>query len=69
VSNVYVEFKRKQDEYVATQNGKPISRGDTQQEAIDRAKRNRETPEDPILVERQRLRDGKPHPDKWRRAY
>jgi hypothetical protein len=69
VSNVYVEYKKKLEEYVATQNGRSIGHGGTQEEALDQARNNRQHPEDPLLVERQRLRDGKPHPDKWRRAY
>ncbi|HXM62961.1 MAG TPA: hypothetical protein VN950_19015 [Terriglobales bacterium] len=69
MSNVYVEWKKKQEEFVATQNGLVIGRGDRQEDAIDQARKNREKPEDPMLVERQRLRDGKPHPDKWRRVY
>jgi hypothetical protein len=69
LSNVYVEYKKKQEEYVSTQNGREIGVGDTQGDALDQARRNRQHPEDPLLVERQRLRDGKPHPDKWRRAY
>ena len=69
MSNVYVEFKTKQGQFVATQNGREIGRGYTQEEAIDQAKRRRQHQEDPILVERRRLRDDKPHPDKWRRVY
>jgi hypothetical protein len=69
MSNVYIEYKRKLEEYVATQNGRTIGRGDTQAEAVDQARRNRQQEEDPSLAERQRLRDGKPHPDKWRRTY
>lgn len=69
MSNVYVEKKKKTNKYVATQNGNEIGSGDTQSEAIDEARDNRKKDEDPILVERQRLRDGKPHPDKWRRVY
>jgi hypothetical protein len=69
MSNVYVEYKPKRDEYVSTQNGREIGSGDTQGEAIDQARRHRQHDEDPLLVERQRLRDGKPHPDRWRRSY
>ena len=68
MSSVHVEFKTRQGQFVATQNGREIGRGNTQEEAIDQARRRREDQEDPILVERQRLRDGKPHPDKWRRV-
>jgi len=69
MSSVYVEFKSKDGQFVATQSGREIGRGNTQEEAIDQARRRRQHQEDPILVERQRLRDGKPHPDKWRRVY
>jgi hypothetical protein len=69
VSNVYIEWKKKQEEFVATQNGRVIGNGDTQEEAIDEARRNRQHDEDPMLAERQRIREGKPHPDKWRRVY
>ena len=56
MSNVYVEFKTKEGQFVATQSGREIGRGDTQEEAIDQARRRRQHQEDPILVERQRLR-------------
>lgn len=69
MSSVFVEYKKQREEFVATQNGREIGRGSTQEQAIDRARYNRQTPDDPILAERQRLRDGKPHPDKWRRVY
>jgi len=69
VSNVFLELKKKQEKFVATQNGRPIGRGDTQGEAVDQARRNRQNDDDPMLAERQRLRKGKPHPDKWRRVY
>ena len=69
MSNVYIEWKKKQEEFEATQNGRVIGTGDTQEEAIDQARRNRRNDEDPMLAERQRIRDGKPHPDKWRRVY
>jgi hypothetical protein len=69
VSNVYIEFKQQQEQYVATQNGQVIARGDTQEETVDRARRNRQKSDDPMLAERQRVRKGKPHPDKWRRVY
>ena len=69
MSNVYVEFKTQQGQFVATQSGREIGRGNTQEETIDQARRRRQHQDDPILVERQRLRDGKPHPDKWRRVY
>ena len=69
MSNVYIELKRKQEQYLATQNGREIARGETQEETIERARRARRNPEDPMLAERQRLRTGKPHPDKWRRVY
>jgi hypothetical protein len=59
MSNVYIEYKRKLEEYVATQNGRTVGRGDTQEGAVGQARHNR----------RQRLRDGKPHPDRWRRVY
>jgi hypothetical protein len=69
VSNVYIEHKLKKGVFEATQNGRVIGRGDTQEEAIDQARRSRQKDEDPMLAERQRLRDGEPHPDKWRRVY
>jgi hypothetical protein len=69
MSNVYIEWKKKQEEFVATQNGRTIGHGDTQEDAIDQARRNRQHDEDPMLAERQRIRDRKPHPDKWRRVY
>jgi hypothetical protein len=69
MSNVYIEYKRKLEEYVATQNGRTVGRGDTQEGAVGQARHNRRDPEDPMLAERQRLRDGKPHPDRWRRVY
>jgi len=69
MSNVYIEHKQKKDIFEATQNGRVIGHGDTQEEAIDQARRRRQSEEDPLLAERQRLRDGKPHPDRWRRVY
>ncbi len=69
MSNVFIEWKKKRDEFVATQNGRVIGHGDRQGDAADQARRNRQSQEDPMLAERQRLRDGKPHPDKWRRIY
>lgn len=69
MSNVYIEHKSKKGIFEATQNGRVIGQGDTQGEATDQAPRNRQNQEDPMLAERQRLRHGKPHPDKWRRVY
>ena len=69
MSSVFVEYKKQREEFVATQNGREIGRGSTQEQAIDRARYNRQNSDDPILAERQRLRDGNPHPDKWRRVY
>lgn len=69
MSSVYIEFKPKRDEFVAMQGGREIARGDTQAEAINGARDNRKGPDDPMLAERQRLRHGKPAPDKWRRVY
>jgi hypothetical protein len=66
MSNIYVE-REHDGAYVATQNHRTIATGDTQRETIDRARRAR--PDDPVLAERQRIREGEPHPDKWRRAY
>jgi hypothetical protein len=67
MSNVYIE-QRGEGTYRATQNGEVIATGDTQEEAIDRARRNRKKPDDPILVERVRNTEvgGR---DKWRRVY
>lgn len=69
MSNVFIEYKKKRSEFVATQNNREIANGATQKDTIDDARRRRATPEDPMLAERQRLRSGKPHPDKWRRVY
>jgi hypothetical protein len=69
MSSVFIEWKKKAEEFVATQNGRVIGHGDTQDAAIAQARINRQNQEDPLLAERQRLRDGKPHPDKWRRVY
>jgi hypothetical protein len=69
MSSVFIEWKKKREEFVSTQNGREIGHGYTQEDAIDQARRNRQHPEDPMLAERQRLRDDKPHPDRWRRVY
>ena len=67
MSNVYIE-QRGDGTYRATQRGQVISTGDTQAETIDRARRNREEPDDPMLAERVRDTEvgGR---DKWRRVY
>jgi len=65
MSNIYVE--RKGDgAYTATQNHQVIATGDTQAEAIERARRRR--PDDPVLAERVRDTEVGAR-DKWRRAY
>jgi hypothetical protein len=69
MSNVFIEWKKKREEFVAIQNGSEIGHGSTQDRAVGQARNNRQHPEDPMLAERQRLRNGKPHPDKWRRVY
>ncbi len=35
MSSVFIEWKKKAEEFVATQNGRVIGHGDTQQAAID----------------------------------
>jgi hypothetical protein len=66
MSNVYIEQEK--DGYTATQKKRVIATGDTQAEAIARARRNRAESTDPMLAER--VRDtsvgGR---DKWRRVY
>ncbi len=69
MSNVFIEFKKNRNAYVATQRGTEIAHGPTQENAIEGARSGRQNPEDPMLAERQRLRNGRPHPDKWRRVY
>jgi hypothetical protein len=65
MSNIYVE-REKDGTYVATQNHQTVATGDTQREAIDRARRVE--PEDPVLAKR--IRDTKVDGrDKWRRVY
>jgi hypothetical protein len=67
MSNVYIE-QRGDGTYRATQGGQVIATGDTQAETIDRARGNREEPDDPMLAER--VRDTEVgHRDKWRRVY
>jgi hypothetical protein len=65
MSNIYVE--REEDRtYVATQNKRVIASGDTQAQAVARARRKK--PDDPVLAER--VRDTKRGSrDKWRRVY
>ena len=52
--------------YVATQNKRVIAKGDTQAEAVARARRKE--PDDPILAERVRNTKSGSR-DKWRRVY
>ena len=67
MSVVFIEQKP-DGAYRATQNKKTIGTGDTQADAIDRARRNRKNPDDPMFAER--VRDtGVGHRDKWRRVY
>lgn len=65
MSDIYVE-REGDGTYAARQNKRVIADGDTQRQAIDRARRLR--PDDPVLAER--VRDTKVGGrDKWRRAY
>lgn len=63
--NIYVE-REDDGSYIASQKKRIIATGNTQSEAIERARQVR--PEDPVLAER--VRDtGVGKRDKWRRAY
>jgi hypothetical protein len=65
MSNIYVE-REEDGTYVATQNKRVIASGDTQAQAVARARRKE--PDDPVLAER--VRDTKRGSrDKWRRVY
>ncbi|HKV77684.1 MAG TPA: DUF5678 domain-containing protein [Candidatus Sulfotelmatobacter sp.] len=65
MSNIYVE-REEDGTYVATQNNRVIASGDTQAQAVARARRKE--PDDPVLAER--VRDTKRGSrDKWRRVY
>ena len=65
MSNIYVE-REEDGTYVATQNNRVIASGDTQAQAVTRARRKE--PDDPVLAER--VRDTKRGSrDKWRRVY
>ncbi len=64
MSSIYLE--RKDNTYVATQNGRTGAIGDTQAEAGSRAHQRK--PNDPIWAERVRDTDVG-HRDKWRRFY
>lgn len=64
MSKIYVE--QKEGEYVATQDSRIIATGNTQRQAINRARSLK--PDDPVLVGRVRQRKMGSH-DKWRRAY
>jgi hypothetical protein len=65
MSNIYVE-REEDGTYVATQNKRVIAKGDTQAQAVARARRKE--PDDPVLAER--VRDTKRGSrDKWRRVY
>lgn len=65
MANIYVE-QENDGTYAATQRGEVIATGDTQRQAIDRARKV--SPDDPVLAERVRDTEvgGR---DKWRRAY
>jgi hypothetical protein len=65
MSNIYVE-REEGGGYVATQSKRQIASGDTQAQAVARARRKR--PDAPVLAER--VRDTKlGSRDKWRRVY
>lgn len=64
MSSIYVE--QKEGEYVATQDTRIIATGNTQRQAINRARNLK--PNEPVFVERVRHRKTS-RPDKWRRAY
>jgi hypothetical protein len=65
MSNIYVE-REEDGTYVATQNKRVIASGDTQAQAVARARRKE--PDGPVLAER--VRDTKRGSrDKWRRVY
>lgn len=65
MSNIYVE-REDDGTYEATQNKRVIASGNTQREAIDRARRAK--PDDPVLAERVRDTSAGGR-DKWRRVY
>jgi hypothetical protein len=66
MSNIYLERKKREGGWKATQNGITIAEGDTQVETGTAARRV--SPDDPILAERvEYTKRGKP--DKWRRFY
>lgn len=65
MSNIYVE-REDNGKYLATQNKHFIATGDTQRQAIDRARRAQ--PDDPVLAERVRETEVSGR-DKWRRVY
>ena len=65
MSNIYVE-REDNGAYVAIQNKRVITKGDTQEEAAARA--HRQKPNDPVLAERVRITKGGSR-DKWRRIY
>jgi hypothetical protein len=64
--NVFVEKDKKQGDFKAMQNGRVITRGETQKDTGDLAHKLR--PSDTILAERQR-ETSKGSPDKWRHLY
>lgn len=64
MSNIFVE--QREGEYVVTQDERIIATGNTQRQAINRARSLR--PDDRVLVKRVRDRKAGRH-DKWRRAY
>jgi hypothetical protein len=65
MSDIFVEQKN-DGTYVATQNKRVIAKGETQAQAITRARRVE--PNDPVLAERVR-NTKRGSRDKWRRAY
>jgi len=66
MSNIYLERKKSDGTYVATQNGRAVATGKTQEQAGLRA--HAKKPNDPILAER--VRDTTVGSrDKWRRLY
>jgi len=66
MSNIYLERKKREGGWKATQNGVIIAEGETRADAGIAARRH--SPDDPILTERvEYTKRGKP--DKWRRFY
>jgi hypothetical protein len=67
MSDVFIE-RRPDKTYRATQNKRTIGTGDTQEEAIDEARENRQNPDDPMFAGHVR-NTGRGRRDKWRRVY